>query len=129
MSPSKLLGKLRENLKLAFHTNGRSFLFPAYIYCSTSLPEMLYFECGPLKNIRELSPFGPWYLGIRKVKYSPFEMHSKSLNRLVVCGLLSVSLNSPDLNQPQISLQTIKTAVGEFCTFLIFNFYLSVYIS
>lgn len=129
MSPSKLLGKLRENLKLAFHTNGLPFLFPTYIYSSTSLPEMLYFECDPLKNIRELSPFGYWYLGLRKVKYSPFEKHSKKLNRLAVCGLLPVSLSSPDLNQPQISLQTIKTVAGEFCAFLMFNFYFSIYIS
>lgn len=129
MSPSKLLGKLRENIKLAFHTNGLSFLFSTYIYYFTSFPEMLYFECGPLKSIRELSPLGHRYLGIRKVKYSPFEKHSKSLNRLVVCGILSVSLSSPDLNQPQISLQIIETAVGEFCAFLMFNFYLSVYIS
>lgn len=85
MSPGKLLlGKLRENLKLAFHTNGLSSLLPTYIYYSTSLPEMLSFEYDPLKNIRKLSPFGHCYLGIGKVKYSPFKKHTKKLNRLFV---------------------------------------------
>lgn len=78
MSPSKLLGKLRENLKPAFHTNGHSFLLPTCIYCSTLLPEMFHFERDPLKNIRELSPFGHWHLCIRKVKHSPLKSVQKS---------------------------------------------------
>lgn len=59
------------------------------IYHSTSLPKMLSVECDPFKNIREISPVGHWYLGIRKVKNS-FERHRKKLNRLSLALLQQV---------------------------------------
>lgn len=47
---------------------------------------MLSSERDPLRNTRELYPFGLWYLGIRKVKYSSFEKHTKKLNRVFVAS-------------------------------------------
>lgn len=129
MSPGKFLiiiGKVKREFTVCFPHQWTSFLLPTYIYHSTSLPEMLSFECDPLKNTRELYPFGHWYLGIRKVKYSPFKKHTKKLNR--------VSVTYCKLEHPRFKwtsnffLQSIKFVVGEFCAFLIFNFWLFLHL-